>query len=149
MITVRNEFETIKAFEHVAGESTGTWSVRETAATMIDVVAMVTATDVEYFWRELAKLNDDQIDEMFELQTELAEELNDSAPLPPYCHVTLDDNEWRVTPEVPDPFEVSRVEGLPDEYTEDELLVVTDHGNATLYSWNPNTFEYDEAWSMV
>lgn len=148
MITVRNEFETIKAFEHIAGQSTGTWNVRETAATMINVVSMVTNIDTERYWKELAELNDDQTDEMFELQTDLAHELNDKAPLPPYCTVSLDDNEWRVIPSLPDPEEVERVEELPEYCTEDELLVLNDHGKATLYTWNPNTFEYDEQWEI-
>lgn len=149
MITVRNEFETLEAFEHIAGQSNGLWSVRETAATMIDVVSMVTNIDTERFWRELAKLTDDQFDEMFEMQEELAEALNDNAPLPPYCYVTLNDNEWSVIPSIEDAEDVTRVEELPEERTEDELLVVTDHGNATLYTWNWNTFEYRQQWAVV
>lgn len=148
MITVRNEFEAIEAFEHVAGESTGSWSVRETAATMIDVVSMVTNIDTLRYWIELAKLTDDQVDAMFEMQEELAEALNDNAPLPPYCSVTCDDSEWRVLPMLPDPEEVERVEELPEDHTEDELLVFNDHGKATLYTWNLHTFEYDEQWEI-
>jgi hypothetical protein len=149
MITVRNQFETINAYQHIAGDSGGSCSARETAATMINVVSMVTVIDTERFWRELAELNDDQDGAMCELQEEMAGVLNDNAPLPPYCYIALEDNEWRVTPVIPEPEDVERVEGLPDDYTEEELLVVSDHGNATLYTWNPNTLEYDEQWGMV
>lgn len=146
MITVRNEFETIPVFEHIAGSPLGSWTNREITAELIQVLGKTTSVDVCGYWKDLAECDDDS-DWIRKMQDAIADEITQNAPLPPYCTVSLEDNEWRVRPYIDD--SLDRVDQLPDEYTEDELLLINDHGNTSLYTWNPATAEYDEQWAMV
>lgn len=150
MLSVRNEFETVPAFETIAGSSIGVSSDRETTAEMIEAVETTTSIhklSTDRFWQELARLSDDNSGEMYEIQEECADLLNESMPMPEFCSVTLEDNEWRVIPEIDD--YLTRVSDIPEEYSEDYLLLVNDHGNVTCLEWNNNTREYQSIWDMV
>ncbi len=69
MITVRNEFEEVPAFEHIAGCSLGTWTNRETTNEMLSVLDTVQyKVDVNALYKVLACIPDDNAEFMFELQ---------------------------------------------------------------------------------
>ena len=148
MITVRNEFETIPAFESIAGDTFGTSTPREVTIEMLENLEKVTSCiDLIPYYKTLAALSDESTDEMEEMQEELAGHFNDEAPLAPYCLVELQEGEWRVVPQIDD--EVPRVDECPDEYMEDYVYVVNDHGNVTLMGWEHSKNEYQSIWSMV
>jgi hypothetical protein len=153
MITVRNEFETVPAWEHIAGDSLGTWTERETTARMIEVLATVSQEDTTHRWKELALLNDEDTQEMTDMQDELAGLLNGNMPIPASCSVRLRDGEWKVLPYLDE--DLPR---LPDYQWEsirasghgyDIVYVVNDHGNVTCYEWNEAVLEYEDIWAMV
>ena len=147
MITTSNEFETIKAFTHIAGCSLGTRTALETCAALIDCLDKTTQIDTCKLWRELAQWPDNGRVDIWELQQDVADQITENAPLADYCTVSLNDGEWRVIPYVPD--DIDRVDDIPEDYTEDQLLYVNDHGNVTLYHWHDQKREYIEVWSMV
>ena len=147
MLTARNEFETIEAFTSIAGDSLGTWSDRETTAAMLEAVDTVTARDTHKLWVELARCTDDDPNNMWEIQRDAADLLNEFAPLPPYCVIDLTNSEWRVSPYLDD--ELERFEDTPEDYQGDDVLIVNDHGNVTLMHWNAADREYESVWSMV
>jgi len=148
MITAKNEFETISAFESLAGSSSGTWTDRETTAELIRVLDLVQnqISTAEYY-QDLAKCSDDDTQTMYEIQQEVAGHIEYYAPLPDCCSVTLQDNEWQVIPYIDE--DLPRLEDIPETYTEDLVYQVNDHGNVSLYKWHPNFREYREVWAMV
>ena len=154
MITVHNEFETVPAFEHIAGDSLGTWTQRETTAEMIHAIDLISDQDrTSVLWIYLAKAADDDLEEMTGLQEQAADILNEHMPMPAYCRVTLQDNEWRVLPYLDE--EVPRMS--TDDWDEvdqnqhgfDHVYVVNDHGNVTCWEWRQDKVEYVSIWSMV
>lgn len=158
MITVRNEFETVPAFTNVAGCSLGTQTARETTAEMIGVLHTVTQVHTEPFWKDLAETTDEDTQNMFEIQQEVANDLDIHMPMPQFCSVTLQDNEWTVLPQDLDNIDqdegMTKTDELPDEYLNDFVAVVNDHGNVTMYQWEIHTGNiqfgsYKEIWAVV
>jgi len=153
MITVRNEFEPVPAFEHISGDSLGTWTQRETTSAMIQAVYMTTSVDTLHAWRDLAETNDDDLENMVDIQDWCAGELIEHMPMPFSCTVALGDNEWRVVPYIDD--EVPRMS--TDDWDEvdqnqhgfDHVYVVNDHGNVTCWEWRQDKVEYVSIWAMV
>lgn len=153
MITVRNEFEAVPAFEHIAGDSLGTWTERETTTALIEVLETVSQVDTARLWKDLAMLSDDDFGDMLDIQEEVVCELNESMAMPAYCHVTLQDNEWRVTPYIDEEvvcmstdvwYEVDQ-----NQHGFDHVYVVNDHGNVTCWEWREDKVEYVPIWAMV
>jgi hypothetical protein len=160
MITVRNEFETVPAWEHIAGDSLGTWSERETTAELIKVLDKVSQEDTARWWKELALLNDEDTQEMTDMQGDLADILNEIAPLPTSCIVALGDGEWRVVPYIDEEVPMLSTDDWDALDTSvrgfDHLYVVNDHGNVTCYEWQEwrideiqDRGKYKEIWAMV
>ena len=148
MITTRNEFEPVPAFTTVAGCTIGTQTPRETTLELIDVADKVSAhIDCKTAYRDLAAMPDDMSQDMFELQEDIADQLNYYMPMPPCCSVTLQDNEWIVLPYIDD--DLPRFDEVPEEFSEDVIYTVNDHGNVSCYWWNSNDREYVEQWTMV
>jgi len=151
MITVRNEFETVPAWEHLAGCSLGSWTVRATTLELIKVLDTTTQSDPVPYLKELAGLGDDLKQDMYDLQEDIVSELNEYMPMPAYCHVALNDNEWQVIPYIDE--ELPRLEDVPEEYQEGHILQISDHGNVTCYEWQQCPAgchgEYKEIWAMV
>lgn len=149
-ISVKNEFETVPAFTTIAGSHLGNQSNRETTIEMLNAVETTTGIHgmtTNRLWIDLASNHDDDMESMFYIQQECADLLNESMPIPEFCSVELHDNEWTVIPYIDE--EVTRVEDIPDNYSEDYLLLVNDHGNVTCLEWNYNKREYKDIWAMV
>ena len=142
MVTVRNEFEAIPAFEHLAGSSFGTWSDLEVTETMLEIARKVSSTT---FLPDLEPSEDDAQCVHYMVQQECAEEIQHHVA--PFCTVELLDNEWRVLPYIDD--ELPQVEDYPEEHIGDYILQVNDHGNVTLLEWQYNQNDYRSVWAMV
>ncbi len=150
MITVRNEFETVPAFENIAGCSLGTESARATAFEMIEALERVSSYDCKALYKDLASATDDDIDYLFDTQQEIADLLDEHMPMPEFCRVTLQDNEWLVLPSIESALEeCESFEDYPEERRGDSILVVNDHGNVTCMQWDPSKNEYSTIWDMV
>jgi len=154
MITVRNEFETVPAYEHIAGSSLGTWTNRETTIALIKTLETTSNYDCAPLYKEMAETTDDDTDFMFETQHEVASYLDDYMPMPEFCSVVLDDNEWRVVPSIEQADdECKNFSDYPDTYQGDFILVTNDHGNVTCQQWKPAFVncapEYVTIWDMV
>ena len=145
MISPRHEFETIPAFTTLAGSTYGTATARDTTAYLIKTLHIISKVDVSNYWRDLAEMNDDDTQDMWDMQSILADEINDHANLPESCSVQLQDGEWIVLPYIDD--EIEKFVELPDTYVNDTIYTVTDHGNITCWSWINDS--YVEQWSMV
>lgn len=150
MITVCNEFEVIPAFEVVASGET----LREITIELIDVLHKVSQEDTAPFWERLAREYDEDTDEMEEIQQDVALLIQDIAPIPASCGVSLQNGEWIVLPFIDE--DSPRLGECPDEFTEDDIVyVVSDHGNVTCYEWQyigePGgpEYAYTEIWGMV
>lgn len=150
MITVRNEFETIQAYEVFASGETA----REVAIELLDILNMVSQDDGRYWWQQLARAFDDDTNEIEDIQREVADLIQSMAPLPASCTVSLRNGEWLVLPFIDECY--PRLEECPDEFTGDDIVyVVNDHGNVTCYEWQhtgePGISDcvYTEIWSMV
>ena len=146
MITTRNEFETIPAFEVLAGSSLGTWTPREICAEMIRNVNKCTQMDVSKFWIELAEMSDDDPN-IGEIIQDCIYELNSEAPIPPSCAIEWRDGEILVLPYIDD--EIPRFEDVPESHVEDVVYQVSDHGNVECYSWDYNRMKYVSEWGMA
>ena len=146
MLTARNEFETIPAWTTIAGSSFGTQSHRETTVELLKAVDLTTDADTRRLWVDLAECNDDNVEFMFDIQRDAADLLNDHAPLPDYCTVDLQDNEWTVLPYMIEN-DLARFEDIPDTFEGDHVLIVNDHGNVTCMRWTGS--EYESIWAMV
>lgn len=151
MITARNEFETVPAYEHLAGSSFGTWSDRETTIALINALDTVQShVDTKPLYKELAALNDDNSESMIEMQEEVTDHLNYYMPMPEFCSVELYDNEFSVMPNLESAKEDCGIlTEYPEVRTTDNILVVNDHGNVTCQQWNYNKLEYVTIWDMV
>jgi len=150
MLTARNEFETVEAFTNIAGCSIGTESARQTTVDMLKAVETTTGIHgmtTDRLWKELAELSDEETDAMFEIQEECALLLDESMPMPAYCSVTLQDNEWTVIPYIDE--ELDRVSDHPDFNIGDHVLLVNDHGNVDCLQWDYSDNEYKSIWAMV
>jgi len=149
MITARNEFETIPAFTTIAGSSHGQQSQRETTLELIDNLSLTSQYNCESLYRELAEMTDND-ENMFDLQDEVAQYIYDNAPLPEFCSVTLQDNEYIVLPCLESAEEeCKKVADIPDDNQGDFILYVNDHGNVTCLQWNEGCRAYDVIWDMV
>ena len=152
MITNRNEFETIPAFEVITGSSHGGFTNREMAIDLIKAVEMVSPMVCTNDWKLLAEYSDDD-QEINDLIAEYVEHLNYYAPIPDSCVIEWHDNELIVMPYMDD--EIPRFEDVPESFVEDVIYQVSDHGNCTCYRWNPNdtsgnqTGAYNEIWGIV
>ena len=147
MITVRNQFESVPAYEHVAGCSLGTWSNRESACALLDALETTSHHDCAPLWKVIAE-NHDESDIWFDVQDEIAQLLNENMPMPEFCSVTLQDNEWHVLPSLEcAQDEATSLDDYPDDYVSDYILVVNDHGNVTCQQWSGG--EYVTIWDMV
>jgi hypothetical protein len=153
MLTTRNEFETIPAFEVITGSTYGGFTPREMAVDLIKAVELVTSLiDTKTDWQFLAICEDDDpaISEFIE---EYTRHLDYYAPIPDSCSIEWHDNELIVMPYIDD--EIPRFEEVPESFIEDVIYQVSDHGNVTCYRWNPNdvsgnqTGAYNEIWAMV
>ena len=152
MITTRNEFETVPAYEHLSGSSFGTWSDRETTITLINILDTVQShIDTKPLYKELAELSDDDDSgAMFDLQNDVMDHLNYYMPMPEFCSVVLDDNEFTVIPSIELADEdCKNFADYQDTYQGDFILVTNDHGNVTCQQWDYNKLEYTTIWDMV
>ena len=91
---------------------------------------------------------------MFDIQRTIAECLDSDMPMPEFCSVVLDDNEWRVVPSIESADEdCENFDDYQDEYKGDFILVTNDHGNVTCQQWKPPFVnclpEYITIWDMV
>lgn len=142
-----NEFETISAFTTLAGANQGGWTNREVAVALLKALDQVTEHDItKKLWVGLAEY-DDQEQDIIEIQQAIVELFNDVALLPAYCHVVMENNEWRVVPYIDEGLQ--RVSEIPDDYIDDHILQVSDHGNVSCYEWNHGLGSYQEIWAMV
>ena len=152
MLTARNEFETIPAFEVITGSSYGGYTPREIAVDLINAVEQFGLCLYPEDWKNLATYEDNS-QEISDFIIEYTDLLNDCAIIPDSCSLTWHDNELIVMPYVDD--EIEKFEDCPDDYSDDVIYVVNDHGNVTCYRWNPNdvsgnqTGAYNEIWAMV
>jgi hypothetical protein len=146
MITTSNEFETVPAFETLAGSSLGTWSNRAIAYELVSILEKVSQFDCLDFYKTIAACEDDS-DILIIIQEDIVEKLNEYMPMPEFCTVTLQDGEWIVIPYIDD--DLKRVADIPEAYTDDYVLFVNDHGNVTCYQWNDTKREYVSIWDMV
>lgn len=137
----------IEAFTHLAGSSYGTWTDYETTKAMVDIAIKVSGHPATLNLRqELETLGEDDISgAYFEIQQEASEYIQDYVE--DYCAVSLDDNEWRVTPYVDD--ELPTFDDYQDDYQGDHILIVSDHGNVTCQRWDYDKAEYVTIWDMV
>ena len=150
MITVRNEFETVPAFEHIAGSSFGTGSNRESACQLLKTLQTVSGYDCLKLWQDIAETNDENFDQLIDIQDEIAELLNEYMPMPEFCSVVLDDNEWRVIPSIENADEdCKNFADYQDDYQGDFILVTNDHGNVTCQQWLQGEMVYVTIWDMV
>ena len=161
MISVRNEFETIEAFTHIAGCSLGTHSARVTAVELIKALQTVTQHDCAGFWIDLAKCSDDEEADICDIQSDVADAFNEQAPMAESCSLSLEDSEWRVTPHIDD--DMPKFEETPEDDegfdsnpdNDDHILVVNERGNTTLFAWCDYAIKYNqtngwvEVWSIV
>jgi len=153
MITVRNQFEGVPAFEHIAGSSFGNWSNRETACALLSTLEKVSDYDCSKFYIDIAELHDES-DQWFDFQDEIAELLNEYMPMPEFCSVVLEDNEFTVRPNLEaaqddcHTFNDYPDKKIPDSHS-DFILVVNDHGNVTCQQWDYGKSEYITIWDMV
>ncbi len=159
MLSNTHEFETIPAYEVLAGCSLGTWSNRETCASMIINVERATQSDTATMWKDLARANDDDsMCVMDDIIRDCIDLLNDHAPLPVSCSIDWRDNEITVFPFLDD--EIPKFAEVPDcliEYRDsfgsagfdDVIYQVSDHGNVECYQWRADRLAYESVWSMV
>ena len=147
MITVCNEFETIPAFETLAGCNVGENSPRSVVTELVKVLEMTTQADCSQYWRDIATSMDDD-DYLVTLQDDLAQEIEDRAPIADYCTVSKQGEEWVVLPYIDE--DLQRFDETPTETQgSDHILVISDHGNVTCMWWDCSKNEYVEIWSMV
>lgn len=157
MIDSRNEFETIPAFDVIAGSSMGGWSTRDFCASLIHAIETVSDRQCQETWKELARYSDiDDTDELGGLLEELIDDWNDCANMPDYCNLVFHDNELIVMPDVDSMLEETpSVNHIPDEFYQPDgiahytLAHVNDHGNVDYLVWNDAKREYEIAWSVV
>ena len=149
MIDATNEFETIPAFEILAGSSFGTWSLREVAAEMISNVSKTTQVDTAMYWQELASATDNDLETMEWVITVCMEDMNTYSLIPDSCCIEWTDNEIVVMPYIDD--EIPRFEDVPDSHVEDVIYQISDHGNCTCYRWDysKSPARYVEVWAIV
>lgn len=142
MITVHNEFETIPAFENIAGPGTD----REITVELINVLSIVSSESyIDYrFLKEAAETTDDDHDAWIYLQDEIAEAITDEAPIPAFCTVKFTNGEWTVTPYIDG--DLKQVEDIPEDYIDDHILEVNCHGNVTCWEWSYASSEYKSIW---
>lgn len=149
MITVRNEFEAIPAFTHIAGCSLGTWSDYETTEAMVKAAVSVSShgavLNLKAEFDALPDNDMDAQDAMYEMQQEAAEYIADHVD--DYCTVELRDGEWLVIPYIDD--ELPSFNDYQDDYRGQYILVINDHGNTTLQRWRFDKSEYETVWSVV
>lgn len=149
MITAKNEFETVPAFEHIAGCFLGTWSNRESTCELLRTLHKVSDYDCMKLWQDIAYAGDDS-DQWFEIQDEIAELLNEYMPMPEFCRVVLDDNEWKIIPSIELADEdCKNFDDYQDDYQGDFILVTNDHGNVTCQQWLQGEMTYITIWDMV
>lgn len=146
MITTENQFVAVPAFTILAGSSLGTWTNREIACELVATLGKVSDFDCLEFYTTIACCNDDD-DILIDIQDDIAEKLNEYMPMPEFCTVTLNDGEWAVIPYIDD--ELNRVDEIPDDFSDEYLLLVNDHGNVTCLQWSVNKQEYKSIWDMV
>lgn len=153
-LTTLNEFETIPAYTHIAGDSLGTWSPRDIVTAMVMLLQSASSYDCRQLWQDIATTYDDE-QYLIDVQSDIAQTIQDNCPLADYCTVELHDSEWRVVPYIDD--DLQRLNFFPDTTSPFEsdymvqydILVVNDHGNVDLMQWDHNKREYTLTWSMV
>ncbi len=153
MLTARNEFETIPVYTHIAGNHSQnhTHTQRETVIQMLEAVETVVRAQPDT-WVELAKCHDHNLDALIEIQEEMAEILNEEAPLPPCCTIQKQNNEWSVVPLIDEAIEqLERFTRIPEKHSDDIILVIFGLNPTiiSLYQWVWQKQKYIEAWSVI
>jgi len=160
----------IEPFDHIAGCSLGTWSNRDAALACLEFAKNINDTalsesekiltdwDLLKYAMELASENDEDIDPTYYSDI-LSEATCRNHLLPDYCSLSWNDNEFRVRPNVESATEDCTYTGdisdeLPDgnPNNSDNFMVVSDHGNCTLYRWQSTSTlngDWVEVWSVV
>jgi hypothetical protein len=150
MLTAQNEFEMIPAFEVITGSSYGGFTQREMAVDLLKAVELVTSQiDTKADWQDLAEYSDDD-SEINDLISEYVDHLNEYAPIPDSCSISWQDNELIVMPYIDD--EIEKFEEVPDDFSDDVIYQVSDHGNVTCFHWERISRlqgKYVEIWAMV
>jgi len=146
----------IKAFDHIAGCSLGTWSDAESVIACLDFIQTIenapeyneSFPDMAKHWRELAVDLATSEEQSLDLDyySGLVEHYCEQA-LPYSCAYSWQDGEFRVTPYVDDCAET--FEDTPETFVDDYVYVVNDHGNVSCMVWDHNNREYNELWAMV
>lgn len=153
----------LEAYEIIAGSNYGGWSNREMACAIVSALDDLQSddtgilngyVDICALYREIAELHDEDID-VSDWETEFEERVIDA--LPPYTYVGWQDNEYLILPDVDQCREDIEYNDLPaaDELPDrgqragDLHAVISDHGNLSLYQWNPSRWKWDELWSVV
>jgi hypothetical protein len=153
--------QSLRPFEVLAGSSHGLSTPRQTAIELIAFCNLFefsgTGADVaiqkafqekvQGYTYELASTADENSDDIFEIQEDLATLINEYVPLPVSCTLSLQDNEWIVLPYIDD--ELPRLDECPETFVDDVIYSVNDHGNVDCYEWIPAKQEYRNVWSMV
>jgi hypothetical protein len=151
MLTARNEFETIPAFEVITGSNQGGYTPRQMAFDVISAIDTVTGLiDTTSDWKDLAGMSDDDTQEINDLIEEYVDHLNYYAPIPDSCSISWHDNELIVMPYIDD--ENEKFDEVPESFVDDVIYQVSDHGNVTCYRWERISRlqgKYVEIWSMV
>jgi hypothetical protein len=145
MITAKNEFETVPAFEEVAWGD----NEREKAFALINALEAVAEQLSAGYYKELSQSSDEE--EIVNIQKEVVDELNGTLHMPPYCRIERDGDGWQVLPDHLPYFEqgLPPYEEVPAARELDVIMVVNDHGNVSCYSWNEGKGKYVEDWGVV
>jgi len=150
-------------WETIAGCSLGTRTQREILIDLIKVAEkcekeswpmiaqglVAPSEEVNHWLRQLAQYSDEYFEhEMHEMAEDIVELIGSYLDLlPAYCSVLLNNGEWTITPYID--HELPRFESTPDEYVDDHVYVVNDHGNVSCMQWENEIKEYNCVWSMV
>jgi len=161
MIAIQNnEFETIPAFHHIAGDSLGTWSERDIVTAMIKFLSQCSQFDCAQYYIDIATTHDDD-QYLIDLQDTIAQDITENCPLADYCTIELTDSEWKVSPYIDD--ELLKIDSIADKliiidtHTDDITIVKTAHysylyidsfGNTLLMQWNATNLKYISVWSI-
>jgi hypothetical protein len=139
-----------QAFDVLAGSSYGTWTQREVCAELLRLQDEHLKVYIDE-WRTLANCSDDDVEIMGGLIDSVIDTFNDLADefLPASCSICWRDNEITVLPFLDDqcPSIDSAVEDVPEQYVDEIIYMINDHGNVDCYEWDGKNYVHQ--WGMV
>lgn len=149
----------------ICGSAHGTWTPRQEVLCMIDTIKEMENSpamperhvDLANMYRDLATMNDDEIDPT-DWVDEFNHEMEEYGVFAPFCSAWYEDNELRVTANVENMKEGAtpwsdelhhdlerNVDTNPEN--DDYVYEVNDHGNVTLFAWKDG--EWKVEWAVV